>query len=94
MFTTTSILTFTKLATYSASVGKPLDPLCARVRSSVTHGIGNVTDIPDLTCDLYNSMFWGVKSLYTISWLRGPALEHRSLAGVLFLSCAGPVADG
>jgi len=28
------------------------------------------------------------------SWLRGPAVEHRSLAGVLSLSCARPVADG
>ena len=27
-------------------------------------------------------------------WLRGPAVEHRSLAGVLSLSCARPVADG
>ena len=27
-------------------------------------------------------------------WLRGPAVEHRSLAGVLSLSCAQPVADG
>jgi len=26
-------------------------------------------------------------------WLRGPAVEHRSLAGVLSLSCAQPVAD-
>ena len=25
--------------------------------------------------------------------LRGPAVEHRSLAGVLSLSCARPVAD-
>jgi len=29
-----------------------------------------------------------------VSWLRGPAVEHRSLVGVLSLSCARPVADG
>jgi len=28
------------------------------------------------------------------SWLRGPAVERRSLADVLSLSCARPVADG
>jgi len=28
------------------------------------------------------------------SWLRGPAVEHRSLADVLSLSCARFVADG
>ena len=28
------------------------------------------------------------------SWLRGPAVEHWSLADVLSLSCARPVADG
>jgi len=28
------------------------------------------------------------------SWLCGPAVEHRSLAGVLSLSCARFVADG
>ena len=27
-------------------------------------------------------------------WLRGPAVEHRSLAGVLSLSCARLAADG
>jgi len=27
-------------------------------------------------------------------WLRGPAVEHRSLADVLSLSCARLVADG
>ena len=27
-------------------------------------------------------------------WLCGPAVEHRSLAGVLSLSCARLVADG
>jgi len=27
-------------------------------------------------------------------WLRGPAVEHRSLADVLSLSYARPVADG
>jgi len=27
-------------------------------------------------------------------WLRGPAVEHRSLAGMLSLSCAQPIADG
>ena len=27
-------------------------------------------------------------------WLRSPAVEHRSLAGVLSLSCARLVADG
>ena len=32
---------------------------------------------------------------YFISYrLRGPAVEHRSLVGVLSLSCARPVADG
>jgi len=29
-----------------------------------------------------------------LPWLRGPAVERRSLAGVLSLSCARPVADG
>ena len=28
------------------------------------------------------------------SWLRGPAVEHRSLAGVFSLSCVRLVADG
>jgi len=32
--------------------------------------------------------------LDTPSWLRGPAVEHRSLAGVLSLSCARLAADG
>jgi len=32
------------------------------------------------------------KLLY--GWLRGPAVEHRSLAGVLSLSCVPLVADG
>ena len=38
--------------------------------------------------------------LFTLSsinhrcWLRGPAVEHWSLADVLSLSCARPVADG
>ena len=27
-------------------------PLCAGFRSSVTHGIGSVTDIPEISCDL------------------------------------------
>jgi len=30
--------------------------LCAGLRSSVTHGIGSVTDFPELSCDLNNSM--------------------------------------
>ena len=30
----------------------------------------------------------------TFCWLCGPAVEHRSLAGLLSLSCAWPVADG
>jgi len=30
----------------------------------------------------------------TTAWLRGPAVEHQSLAGVLSPSCARPVADG
>jgi len=29
-----------------------------------------------------------------LGWLRGPAVERRSLAGVLSLSGARPVADG
>ena len=29
-----------------------------------------------------------------VGWLCGPAVEHRSLAGVLSLSCARLVADG
>jgi len=33
-------------------------------------------------------------AFHTLGWLRGPAVEHRSLAGVLSLSCARPVADG
>ena len=32
--------------------------------------------------------------LYLLGWLRSPAVEHRSLAGVLSLSCARLVADG
>ena len=33
--------------------------------------------------------------LYTLpGWLRSPAVEHRSLAGVLSLSCARLAADG
>jgi len=31
---------------------------------------------------------------HTRSWLRGPAVEHRSLADVLSLSCVRLVADG
>jgi len=31
---------------------------------------------------------------YYIGWWRGPAVEHRSLADVLSLSCARLVADG
>jgi len=31
---------------------------------------------------------------YYYYWLRGPAVEHRSLAGVLSLSWDRPVADG
>ena len=30
----------------------------------------------------------------SLGWLRGPAVEHRSLADVLSLSCARLVADG
>jgi len=33
-------------------------------------------------------------TVLTYSWLRGPAVEHRSLAGVLSLSCVRLVADG
>jgi len=33
---------------------------------------------------------WGAH----LSWLRGPAVERRSLASALSLSCARPVADG
>jgi len=29
-----------------------------------------------------------------LCWLSGPVVEHRSLADVLSLSCARPVADG
>jgi len=32
--------------------------------------------------------------LYLTGWLRGPAVEHRSLAGVLSLTCARLAADG
>jgi len=35
-----------------------------------------------------------VPGVYALPWLRGPAVEHRSLASVLSLSCARPVADG
>ena len=34
------------------------------------------------------------KTILTQCWLCGPAVEHRSLAGVLSLSCARLVADG
>jgi len=35
------------------------------------------------------------RKYFTACWLRGgPAVEHRSLAGVLSLSYAQPVADG
>ena len=30
----------------------------------------------------------------TVGWLRGPAVEHRSLADALSLSCVRLVADG
>ena len=33
-------------------------------------------------------------ALLSSGWLCGPAVEHWSLAGVLLLSCARPVADG
>jgi len=37
-------------------------PLCAGLRSSVTRGIGSVTNIPELSCDLYSSMIdYGLK---------------------------------
>jgi len=29
-------------------------PLRADLRSSVTHGIGSVTDVPEISCDLYS----------------------------------------
>jgi len=32
--------------------------------------------------------------MYSLPWLRGRAVERRSLAGVLSLSCARPVACG
>jgi len=35
-----------------------------------------------------------VESICRCGWLRGPAVEHQSLAGVLSLSCARPVANG
>jgi len=31
---------------------------------------------------------------WLVGWLRGPAVEHRSLADVLSLSCVRLVADG
>jgi len=37
---------------------------------------------------------WRLVLAEATCWLRGPAVEHRSLAGVLSLSCARPVADG
>ena len=33
-------------------------------------------------------------SVWTVRWLRGPAVEHWSLADVLSLSCARLAADG
>ena len=39
-------------------------PLCAGLRSNVTHDIGSVTDIPELTCDLYSSMMLSVDEAY------------------------------
>jgi len=40
------------------------------------------------------SMPQSLADAHYYSWLRGPAVEHQSLAGVLSLSCARPVADG
>jgi len=36
---------------------------------------------------------WNVRTL-DFDWLRGSVVERRSLAGVLSMSCAQPVADG
>jgi len=33
-------------------------------------------------------------AIFHLGWLRGLVVERQSLAGVLFLSCARPVADG
>jgi len=41
-------------------------PLCAGRHSSVTHGIGTVTDIPDQPYDLYSSMIGYGKQLCVV----------------------------
>jgi len=41
--------------------------------------------------DEFFHSWWSSPAIY---WLHGPAVEHRSLAGVLSLPCARPVADG
>jgi len=47
------------------------------------------------TCErLHCTLVTNGRSLPAASWLRGPAVEHRSLAGVLSLSCVRLVADG
>jgi len=62
----------------------------------------NVTDAPGMLLCLLTNSFWlltlvrscPLKITALISWLRSPAVEHRSLAGVLSLSCARLAADG
>jgi len=50
---------------------------------------------PRLISELYGQWFHVADKNYnSFGWLRGPAVEHRSLAGVLSLSCGRPVADG
>ena len=47
--------------------------------------------------DLHETMSYTRRRSFRVntpSWLRGPAVEHRSLADVLSLSCARLVADG
>ena len=41
----------------------------------------------------FRQYFYGIMYL-GLGWWRSPAVEHRSLAGVLSLSCARLVADG
>ena len=40
-----------------------------------------------IVCHVFRLAAW-------LGWLRGSAVERRSLAGKLSLSCARPVADG
>jgi len=60
--------------------------ICTSLQTALCHSLGReMTTGPEALPVLYGCM---------ICWLRGPAVEHRSLADVLSLSYARLVPDG